>query len=607
MRLSFIRLLKDTRGYAIHLVTMAKLRSFMFLLWASAVTNANFASFCRSTSGPALSSLSDEGYLQTLATTSATQEPESASAGEVALEEPASQPQDDIALHQIWARQNLTQVQNTPAPRPMLTIWSRPPAEASIQVTTVTVVRTVTVELASRTEVIWAPLQQTLTFINPTLVFETSIVTASQPRGIAARDAANAIASDQAALSEISSTDTYYHEGAGLSPHPAPIRRQTSASVNRVSIVTVEITTTIVASGTMVRTVTIFDPVFVSVTKTPTLTSTIFTTTTLPIKNGVFSSSAIVPSPPASQKAISSDGAQQTASFMGPESSFVTATTPETPEPQDPSVVSSTIGAPESSRIRSEPNTPRSTFAASSVLPGSSPATHEGTSARVEPATSSSPSMRSTSTTTVPPLTETLLPPTERIARPSLSAGVIAGIAVGATFVLTALILLFLCIRRQRSKRRRHLQLNEDDRHMTSVIAATAMMNQPTSASLTYDGPCQTPQTEGSSGKSSEEEQVRVVIQPVLKKRSMSSVLSALPKVWPRPPGYTGKAYSFSAGGSGETTPREPVAWSVESEYGSSGNPDASPSGGYGEAIASKGPAATHSRADGRCEMGWIR
>ncbi|KAG7045625.1 GMC oxidoreductase [Colletotrichum scovillei] len=394
---------------------MAKLRSFIFFLMRSAVANTNLAAFCHSAVEPSLTSLSDEGYLQTLATTSAPQESETASAGEVALEEQASQLQDDISLHQM------------------------PPAEASIQVTTVTVVRTVTVELASRTEVIWAPLQQTLTFINPTLVFETNIVTASQPRNIAVRDAADAIASDQTAIFEISSIDTHYHEGAGLSSHPAPVRRQIPGSINRASVVTIEITTTVVASGTIVHTVTIFEPIFVSVTKTPILTSTIFTTTTLPIDDGVSTSPAIATSPRATQKAISSDGAQQTASLTGPESPSVTTTTPKPLEPQEPSVAPSTLDAPESSRIRSEPDTPR-----------------------------------------------------------------------------------------------------------------------------IYDGPCQTPQTEGSSGKSSEEEQVRVVIQPVHKKRSMSSVLSALPKVWPRPPGYTGKAYSFSAGGSGETTPREAVGWSVE-------------------------------------------
>ncbi|KAF4781427.1 GMC oxidoreductase [Colletotrichum scovillei] len=569
---------------------MAKLRSFIFFLMRSAVANTNLAAFCHSAVEPSLTSLSDEGYLQTLATTSAPQESETASAGEVALEEQASQLQDDISLHQMWARQNLT-----------------PPAEASIQVTTVTVVRTVTVELASRTEVIWAPLQQTLTFINPTLVFETNIVTASQPRNIAVRDAADAIASDQTAIFEISSIDTHYHEGAGLSSHPAPVRRQIPGSINRASVVTIEITTTVVASGTIVHTVTIFEPIFVSVTKTPILTSTIFTTTTLPIDDGVSTSPAIATSPRATQKAISSDGAQQTASLTGPESPSVTTTTPKPLEPQEPSVAPSTLDAPESSRIRSEPDTPRSTFTSSSVLPTPSRVTNDGTSARLWPETSSSSSFRSTLTKAVPPFTETLLPPTERIARPSLSPGVIAGVAVGATFALTALILLLLCIRRQRSKRRRHLHLNEDDRDTTSAIAATAMNNQPMSNALVYDGPCQTPQTEGSSGKSSEEEQVRVVIQPVHKKRSMSSVLSALPKVWPRPPGYTGKAYSFSAGGSGETTPREAVGWSVESEYGSSGNLDGSRSGGYEEAIASKGPAATHSRANDRCETGWIR
>ncbi|KAI3536289.1 hypothetical protein CSPX01_10918 [Colletotrichum filicis] len=569
---------------------MAKLRGFMIFLLISTIVDANLATFCHSAVEPSLTSFSDDGYLQTLATTRAPQEPESAPAGKILLEEQASQKQDDIALHQMWARQNLT-----------------PPVEATIQVTTVTVVRTVTVELASRTKVIWAPLQQTLTFINPTLVFETNIVTASQPRNIAVRDAADAIASDQTAISEISSTDTHYLEGTGFSSHPPPVRRQTPASINRVSVVTIEITTTIVASGTIVRTVTIFEPIFVSVTKTPTLTSTIFTTTTLPIKDGGSNSPAIAPSPPASHKVISSDGAQQTPSFVGLKSSSVTATTPKALEPTELSVVSNTIGAPESSRIRSEFDTPRSTFTSSSVLPSPSPVTNDGNSARVGPAASSSPSMRSTSTTAVPPFTETLLPPTERTARPSLSPGVIAGVAVGATFALTALILLFLCIRRQRSKRRRHLQLNEDDRYMTSAIAATAMMNRPTSNAVAYDRPCHMPRTEGSSGKSSEEEQVRIVIQPVPKKRSMSSVLSAIPKVWPRPPGYTGKAYSFSAGGSGETTPREPVGWSVESEYGSSGNLDASRSGGYQEAIASKGPAATHSRANDRCETGWIR
>ncbi|KAK1498134.1 GMC oxidoreductase [Colletotrichum cuscutae] len=560
---------------------MAKLRGFMIFLLISTIADANLATFCHSAVEPSLTSFSDNGYLQTLATTRAPQEPESSSTGNVLPEKQASQKQDDIALHQI------------------------PPAEATIQVTTVTVVRTVTVELASRTEVIWAPLQQTLTFINPTLVFETNIVTASQPRNIAVRDAVDAIASDQTAISEITSIDTHYHEGAGFSSHPAPVRRQAPASINRVSVVTIEITTTIVASGTIVRTVTIFEPIFVSVTKTPTLTSTIFTTTTLPIEDGGSSSPAIAPSPPASHKVISSDGAQQTASFIGLKSSSVTATTPKALEPTELSVVSNTIGAPESSRIRSESDTPRSTFTSSSVLPSPSPVTNDGNSARFGPAASSIPSMRSTSTTAVPPFTETLLPPTERTARPSLSPGVMAGVAVGATFALTALILLFLCIRRQRSKRRRHLELNEDDRYMTSAIAATAMMNRPTSNAPAYDRPCHMPRTEGSSGKSSEEEQVRIVIQPVPKKRSMSSVLSAIPKVWPRPPGYTGKAYSFSAGGSGETTPREPVGWSVESEYGSSGNLDASRSGGYQEAIASKGPAATHSRANDRCETAY--
>ncbi|KAK1624625.1 hypothetical protein BDP81DRAFT_398266 [Colletotrichum phormii] len=566
---------------------MAKLR-FMHLLLVSAVVNANLASLCRSAVAPSLSSFSDEECLQTLAATPASQEPQSASVGEVVLEE---QPQDDIALHQMWARQNLT-----------------PPAEASLQVTTVTIVRTVTVELASRTEVIWAPLQQTLTFINPTLVFETSVVTASQPRDIAARDAANAIASDQAAIPEVSSADLYYHEGAQLSPHPAPVRRQTLASVNRVSTVTVEITTTIVASGTIVRTVTIFNPVFVSVTQTPTLTTTIFTTTTLPLENTASSVPAGVPSPPASQKAISSDDAQQTASSISPDPPSFTETTLAASEPQQPSVASSTLGAPESTRVRSLSDTSRSISTSSLVLPSSStPATNEGTSARAGPVTSSGPPLRSTSATAAPPLTETLLPSTERISRPSLGPEAIAGITVGATLALTALIFLFLCIRRQRSKRRRHLQLSEDDRQMTTATVGNAIMYRATSHPLTYDGPCQTPQTGGCSSKSSEEEQVRIVIKPITKNRSMSSVLSALPKVWPRPPGYTGKAYSFSAGGSGETTPREPTGWSVESEYGSSGNQDASRSGGPWEAAAWKGPAAAHPIADGRCETGRIR
>ncbi|KXH57502.1 hypothetical protein CSAL01_07454 [Colletotrichum salicis] len=569
---------------------MTKLR-FMYLLLVSAVVNANLASLCRSAVAPSLSSFSDGGYLQTLAATPAPQESQSASAGEVVSEEPASQPQNDITLHQMWARQNLT-----------------PPAEASLQVTTVTVVRTVTVELASRTEVIWSPLQQTLTFINPTLVFETSIVTASQPQDIAARDAANAIASDQAAIPEISSADLYYHEGAQLSPHPAPVRRQTLASVNRVSTVTVEITTTIVASGTIVRTVTIFNPVFVSITQTPTLTTTIFTTATLPLENAVSSVPAVVPSPLASQKAISSDDAQQTASFTTPDPPSSTEPTLAASEPQQPSVASSTLGVPESTRVRSLSDTSRSISASSLILPSSStPATKEGTSVRAGPVTSSGPPLRSTSATAAPPLTETLLPPTERISRPCLGPEAIAGIAVGATFALTALILLFLCIRRQRSKRRRHLQLNEGDRHMTTATAGNAIMYRATSHPLTYDGPCQSPQTEGCSSKNSEEEQVRIVIKPITKNRSMSSVLSALPKVWPRPPGYTGKAFSFSAGGSGETTPREPTGWSVESEYGSSGNQDASRSGGPGEAAAWRGPVAARPIADGRCETGRIR
>ncbi|OHE96321.1 hypothetical protein CORC01_08393 [Colletotrichum orchidophilum] len=312
---------------------MAKLRGLMCVLLASTVANASLVSFCRSAFALPLPSVSDSDDSQSLATASTPQGHESASAEEVVPEQPQRQLQDDVALHQM------------------------PSAEASFQATTITIVRTVTIELADRTEFVWSPVQQTLTFINPTLVFETTVVTASRPPDIAAREEAKETSLERGVAPATSSVYPHGHEGAGLSPHPARIRRQTPASITRVSTITVEITTTIVASGTSVRTVTIFNPVFVSVTQTPTLTTTIFTTTTLPLEYPVSSVPAVAPAPPASQSVISSDDTQQTVSSAGSGPTSLTRTTLAASGPQKSSVASSTLGTTGTGRVRSPSDT----------------------------------------------------------------------------------------------------------------------------------------------------------------------------------------------------------------------------------------------------------
>ncbi|KZL65791.1 hypothetical protein CT0861_00782 [Colletotrichum tofieldiae] len=488
--------------------------------------------------------------------------------------------QDDPIIDRMWARQHLTQVTTAIGLLPeILTGSSRPSAEASLLITTLTVARTVTIELASQTTVVLLPVEQTLTFISPALVIETRVITAPRPsRNTAARDLAGAAAFDQELHPAALPVYSLRHNEATLLPKAGRVRRQDSDLVTRVSTITVEITTTLTNIGSSIRTVTILNPVFVSVTENQTVTTTGFTTTTLSTETiASRPPSVIPPAPPAvPTRSLSNEDelADTTASFT---TIFPTSVTLLPSTTRSSSMFPSISGLASTSTVL----VPSETSAGAGFTTPFSTPSDTGVGRPTESSAKSSVGSNSVSTTAIAPSGSTALPTPEPASDPVLPPGTVAIITIGA---VTALVFfLFLACVYQRYRKffgnRRHHQLAEEDYQMTSAIAATAIMNRSASAPSHHNGQDQATASETSSKSAGEDGQVRIVIRPVANQRDGSSETSPLQRAWPRPPGYTGQAYSFSADSSGETTPRDATGWSTMSEYGSTANRDASQGG----------------------------
>ncbi|KAL0934044.1 uncharacterized protein CTRU02_210843 [Colletotrichum truncatum] len=439
-----------------------------------------------------------------------------------------------------------------------------PSTQPSPSLITTTITRTTIFEVAGETRVVVSPLFQTLTFTNPTLVTETSTITVSQrSRNFDKREVVGSVTTNQKAISSTESSHLWKvvpaSETTTLRPHfSGASRRHTSNDVMAVTVagqmstITIELTVTLTRTGTFVSTATIFNPVFVSTTATPTMTITSFVTTTISITTAASRTSdlssiaEILPSQ-------GSTSATAIASLTTPTSSR---------SPVGPSTEVSTI----SSSASSAPETTVDATTWFSTEPEGSTATGRSLT--------STETMVSTRRT---PSSTSLPPAPEFSSQPALGPGEIAGVTLGAVSGI-ALIILIIWLLRRRSKRRQHVHIPDDDYQMTPTETAAAIINSSPLAMDLHDRSRALPSN--ASGNSSRDGDVRIVIQPMAKRRTQSSSLFPSPKTWPRPPGYTGQAYSFSAGESGDSTPRDPTTWSNASEYGSSGNRDGLLDGG---------------------------
>ncbi|KAK6211764.1 gmc oxidoreductase [Colletotrichum tabaci] len=485
---------------------------------------------------------------------------------------------DGPALGQMWARQNLTQVTiGSWDLAIVLTGSRRSSAQASLLITTVTVFRTVTVELAGQTEVVLSSVEQTLTFIDPILVFETRVITA--PLSIAPNEPTETAAFDRLAFSAPHGHSPR-HKGFVLSSTKARIRRQTPKPITGVSTVTVEVITTLTNTGSSVRTVVVLSPIFVSVTENPTVTSTRLITTTPSIETRMSGTpTAISPTPPAvpSPSLKDQDEPVVRTTFFTTIFPIGTLLSP-----------SATRGFPTSTSVLGFTGTstglvPSETSATAGVTTWFTTFEYIGTAASES---------KSGSTTTIASSVPTALSTSEPVSGPDLAPWTIAIIvivAVGAVALLSFLVYIYRG-HRVFFGNRRHRQLSESY-EMTPAVAGAAAMNPSASFSVNPYGQGQVISGETSSKSSGEGEQVRIIIRPVairpLAIRSSSSnTVSPPTRVWPRPPGFNGQAYSLSADGSGETTPRDATGWSLASEQGSTANREVSRGGGLYELAA---------------------
>ncbi|TKW52338.1 hypothetical protein CTA1_7277 [Colletotrichum tanaceti] len=457
---------------------------------------------------------------------------------------------DGPALGQLWARQNLTQV----------THWKTSSAQASLLITTVTVVRTVTVELAGQTEVVLSSVEQTLTFINPILVFETRVITA--PPSIPSNDLTETAAFDRLA-SSAPHGHSASHKGVVLSSKKkARIRRQIPKPVIGVSTVTVEITTTKTNTGSSIHTVVVLSSIFVSVTENPTVTSTTLITTTPSIEtrmSGGPIATATSPTPPAVPNPSLRDQDEPVVMTTFFITIFPIGTTLS---PSD------TRGFPTSTSVLGFTGTssgiaPSETFATAGIT------TWFTTFESIATVASES---KSGSATIIASAVPTALPSSEPVPDPGLAPWTIAIVVIVA---VVAVLLLYFLVYSDRGHRiffgnRRHRQLSEDY-EMTPVVAGAATMNPSASAPVNSDVQSQVMSGATSSKSSGEGEQVRIIIRPIpirplAIRGGSSNTVSPPARVWLRPPGFTSQAYSYSAGGSGETNPRDATGWSLASE-----------------------------------------
>ncbi|KAJ9142451.1 hypothetical protein NKR23_g7248 [Pleurostoma richardsiae] len=168
--------------------------------------------------------------------------------------------------------------------------------------------------------------------------------------------------------------------------------------------------------------------------------------------------------------------------------------------------------------------------------------------------------MTSTFSTFPPPLpTPTPGPPSGPPSGKPLTSDQIAGIALGVIFFIVLIILLAFLLRRLIQRRRRKIAEMRQRVTPPGTTAAVAVGSPPSG---------------GSSGGLTGQGEVRIVIRPAASSRDGQGGSTA----WPMPPGHEGsQTYSFfveeSAQPTGETTPQDPGAWSVASEWGGSGSP----------------------------------
>ncbi|KAK2739326.1 hypothetical protein CKAH01_07276 [Colletotrichum kahawae] len=466
---------------------------------------------------------------------------------------------DGKEMMHLWARQN-----STPSSQPPLSL------------STTTLTRTSFIEVPSETQVVVSTLVETVTVVDPIFVTETRTVAISQaPSDLAKRGFASSAASYDG--DPISSTNPGLPRGkvprpdsTSLSslrdsiPPPAPTtlvtarrgaRRQLLDApltiIGLVSIVTIETTVTLTRTGSFVSTATVVNPIIVSVTATPTSTTTLFVTAGAPTPTSIASTQEV--------------------------STIV-------PEPTIPTTASvrMTISTPvQTSLTRTSLSSDKSTSipATSSSDSGSTgPTSGITTWFTNDPDGFTWPTVAPTSTLTQTSASitasTTVIAGTGSSFRPALDDGQIAGIVVGGVFGIV-LVALAIWLLRKRSKRRQHVNIPEDNYQMTSAAAAAAIIDSLPPAMAQRDP--SRPLPSNTSGESSREGNVRIVIQPTEKRRTQSSGLFPIPKMWPQPPGYNGKTYSFSAGESAESSPREPMTWSNASEYGGSSNREGLP------------------------------
>ncbi|GJD01022.1 GMC oxidoreductase [Colletotrichum higginsianum] len=398
---------------------------------------------------------------------------------------------DGPALGQMWARQNLTQVTigSWDLAR-ILTGSRRSSAQASLLITTVTVFRTVTVELAGQTEVVLSSVEQTLTFIDPILVFETRVITA--PLSIASNEPTETAAFDRLAFSA-SHGHSARHEGVVLPSTKARIRRQTPKPITGVSTVTVEVTTTLTNTGSSVRTVVVLSPIFVSVTENPIVTSTRLITTTPSIETRISGTpTAILHTPPAAPSPSLKDQDEPVV-----RTTFFTTIFPigTTLSP------SATRGFPTSTSVLG--------FTGTSIglVPSETSATAGVTTwfTTFEYIATAASESKSGSTTTIASSVPTALSTSEPVSGPDLAPWTIAIIvivAVGAVALLSFLVYIYRG-HRVFFGNRRHRQLSESY-EMATAAAGAATMNPSASFSVNPDGQGQVISGETSSKSSGE-------------------------------------------------------------------------------------------------------
>ena len=409
------------------------------------------------------------------------------------------------------------------------------------------ITRTVTAVIGPPvTSLIISTETDTLTFLNPGLRIQTSIITVTSFFNPERRTAV--LAAESSAVG-----DPY--PGESLNGRDDLV---TTSTIEEVSVATKTTQSTVFATRT--------NTVFQTVTVAESATSTVFSTTT------VFTTS------PKSETSVAvSQTATETeplTTVSGLESSSVTGLT-------SVSIIGSssratTIGLPPSSTsLVSSETTIRSSSSLPSSLSVSITTSESATS--LTTAVSTIQSARSTGGIPFPPATPAptaTLVPGSSLPGPGLNSSQIAGIVLGGVsglfLISLALFALRWCIRRRRSRLAELRQQISDPSMAAGATAAGARglgsPNGSARSALTGEG------------------EVRIVIRP------------ARSQTWPMPPGHAGQTYSLfiEETTTGETSPAaDPATWSNASDSGSVMNIPRKP------ILSASGPGTTESRSRG--------